>query len=42
MHMERNSVCAVHRAREAGLSVCSVSGLLLSQKCNGSAEELVG
>lgn len=39
MHMGSNCVCALHRAREAGLPVRDGSGFLLPQRCNGSAED---
>lgn len=42
MHMGSNCVCALRRAREAASTVRSGSGLLLPQKCKGSAEELMG
>lgn len=42
MHAGSNCACAPCGLREAGLSVHGGSGFLLPQKCNGSAEELVG
>lgn len=42
MHTGSNGGRALRRAREAGPSVHSGNGLLLPQKCNASAEELLG